>query len=203
MYLHYIIYRVQHKNGHYYIGRHATNNLNDDYIGSGTWSRSIKNPNNVTRTILEVCQNEQHYVEREQYYLDLHFGKSGCMNQSNRATGFPCGDAHHMKQPKNRLKHSIRQKSLGSNHHFNTPENRERMRINNPGAFPENRARASKQLLENNPMYDPVALAKISGENHWTKNNAHLKTCEHCGIVNISKSNYTRWHGPKCKSITL
>ena len=97
------------------------------------------------------------------------------MNQSNRATGFPCGEAHHMKQPKNRLKHSIRQKSLGSNHHFNTPENRERMRINNPGSFPENRARASKQLLENNPMYDPVALAKISGDNHWTKKQCPLK----------------------------
>lgn len=197
----YLIYKIQHRNGNYYIGRHKTDNPNDDYIGSGTWSKSIKNPANVSKVILEVCEDESQYIEREQYHIDQHYGKPGCMNKSNKATGFPCGSAHHMNKPANRRKHSLRQKAR-TDHPFLTPENRERMRTNNPGSFPENAANASKRLLKNNPMYDPEALAKISGDNHWTKNNAHLKTCEHCGIANISKSNYTRWHGPKCKSLT-
>ena len=43
----YLIYKIQHRNGNYYIGRHKTDDQNDDYIGSGTWSKSIKNLNNV------------------------------------------------------------------------------------------------------------------------------------------------------------
>lgn len=197
----YLIYKIQHRNGNYYIGRHKTDNPNDNYIGSGTWSKSIKNLSNVNKIILEVCKDENHYIEREQYYIDQNYGKPGCMNKSNKSTGFPCGVAHHMNKPANRLKHSLRQKTR-TDHPFLTPENRERMKTNNPGSFPHNAARASKRLLENNPMYNPEALAKISGDNHWTKNSTHLKTCEHCGITNISKSNYTRWHGPKCKCLT-
>ena len=197
----YLIYKIQHRNGNYYIGRHKTDDPNDEYIGSGTWSKSIKNRNNITKIILEICDSEEHYIQREQHYLNLHYGLPGCMNKSNQATGFPCGTAHHMHKASNKRKHSIRQK-LRTDHYFRSEENRERMRTNNPCATPENRARASQRLLTNNPMYDPVALAKISGLNHWTKNSNHLKTCEHCGLANISKSNYTRWHGPRCKSIT-
>ena len=52
---------------------------------------------------------------------------------------------------------------------------------------------------DKNPMRDPLIVAKLSGENHWVRKEQNRKSCEHCGIENISKSNYTRWHGENCK----
>ena len=55
-------------------------------------------------------------------------------------------------------------------------------------------------LGEKNVMKDPKIASKISGESHWVNNPINRRSCEFCGIENISKSNYSRWHGDKCKN---
>jgi hypothetical protein len=55
------------------------------------------------------------------------------------------------------------------------------------------------QIGDANPMRDPVTVAKLSGENHWVRKEENKRSCPHCGIENISKSNFTRWHGENCK----
>jgi hypothetical protein len=57
----------------------------------------------------------------------------------------------------------------------------------------------ARMLSNANPMSDPTSVAKISGGNHWTKNPLNLRNCPHCNIQNISKSNYTKYHGDNCK----
>jgi len=57
----------------------------------------------------------------------------------------------------------------------------------------------SRMLGEGNPMNNPESRAKFSGSNHWTKNPENLRSCCHCGVENISKSNYTKYHGEMCK----
>jgi len=54
-------------------------------------------------------------------------------------------------------------------------------------------------LGDKNPMRNPEVVAKLSGNNHWVNNPANRRTCEYCNLTNISKSNYTRWHGENCK----
>jgi len=56
-----------------------------------------------------------------------------------------------------------------------------------------------RMLGSENPMNNPESRAKFSGEKHWTKNPANLRTCCYCGKANISKSNYTQWHGDMCR----
>ena len=56
-----------------------------------------------------------------------------------------------------------------------------------------------KMLGSGNPMNNPESRAKFTGDKHWTKNPANLRTCCHCGIENISKSNHTKYHGDMCK----
>lgn len=57
----------------------------------------------------------------------------------------------------------------------------------------------TRMLGAGNPMNNPESRAKFTGERHWTKNPANLRSCCYCGIENISKSNHTKYHGDNCK----
>jgi len=92
------IYKTTHKNGKYYIGRHSTDNVDDGYIGSGRWPRSIKDKSSITREIIEYADSEESLILLEQQYLTEHYCKPNCMNMSNTSTGAPTGDANPMKR---------------------------------------------------------------------------------------------------------
>mgnify|MGYP005845720925 CR=1 FL=1 len=103
------IYKTTHINGKYYIGRHSTNNINDGYIGSGRWPRSIKDKTTVSRVILEYTTDEKHLKELEQQYLKEHFGKANCMNMTTDPIGFD-SENNPMKNPE------VVEKLSGDNH---------------------------------------------------------------------------------------
>jgi hypothetical protein len=92
------IYKTTHTNGKYYIGRHSTDNVDDGYIGSGRWPRSIKDKSSITREIIEYADSEESLILLEQQYLIEHYCKPNCMNMSNTSTGAPTGDANPMKR---------------------------------------------------------------------------------------------------------
>jgi hypothetical protein len=92
------IYKTTHKNGKYYVGRHSTSNINDGYIGSGNWPRSIKNRTDVTREILEYAEDTDSLIELEQRYLSENVGKPNCMNVAIGSVGWTSED-NPMKNP--------------------------------------------------------------------------------------------------------
>lgn len=103
------IYKTTHRNGKYYIGRHSTDNIDDGYIGSGKWPKSIKDKSTLTREILEYADNEEALKELERKYLAEHYGKPNCMNQTPDPIGFDT-DNNPMKRPE------IAEKLSGDNH---------------------------------------------------------------------------------------
>lgn len=109
----YIIYKTTHVNGKYYIGRHGTRNLEDGYIGSGKWPRSILDKSTLTREILEYAIDEPALIELEGRYLRDHYGKPDCMNMSIDPVGFSSVN-HPMKNP------AIVLKISGENHWSHT-----------------------------------------------------------------------------------
>jgi hypothetical protein len=76
----YYIYKITHTNGKYYLGRHSTRNLDDGYMGSGKWPRSIRDKSTLRKEILEFVNNVDDLKELEGQYLKEHYGKPGCMN---------------------------------------------------------------------------------------------------------------------------
>lgn len=67
--MYYLIYKTTNKkNGKFYIGAHSTNNINDDYLGSGVaLKRAIKKygKDNFKKEIMFICETKE-----EMFYLE-------------------------------------------------------------------------------------------------------------------------------------
>jgi hypothetical protein len=92
------IYKTTHKNGKYYVGRHSTTNIDDGYIGSGLWPRSLKNKDDVTREILEYASDTSELLDLERQYLLENVGKPNCMNIAIDPVGWTSNN-HPMMNP--------------------------------------------------------------------------------------------------------
>ena len=95
--MYHFIYKTTCKSGKYYVGRHSTCKLNDNYFGSGKWVKSIKDKSILSREILEFFDDSEQLKLAEQLLLFENIDKPNNMNYNNNATGFSSGDYHHMK----------------------------------------------------------------------------------------------------------
>lgn len=94
MYL--FVYKTTHVNGKYYIGRHQTENLDDDYLGSGKWVKSIKDQSTLSREIIIEATSIEELYQLEEYYIDLHWDDPLCMNYKKASVGMTSEDANNM-----------------------------------------------------------------------------------------------------------
>ena len=94
MYL--FVYKTVHKNGRYYIGRHQTENLDDDYLGSGVWVSGIKDKSTLSREIIVEADCFEELCELEEYYIDLHWEDPLCMNKTKRSNGWTSEEVREM-----------------------------------------------------------------------------------------------------------
>jgi len=159
------IYKITHKNGKYYIGRHSTKNIDDGYIGSGKWPLSIKDRTTITREILEFVNNFETLVIREGEYLKEHYGNPLCMNRNPDPVGFGQGEMNPMKNPR------IAEKISGDNHWLKRNPNRK-------NDFKIQQLKRVKQgehnfIGEKNPNKDGrnAKIAYERGTHNWITNN--------------------------------
>ena len=72
--MYYIIYKTINKiNGKYYIGKHKTKNLDDGYLGSGTYFlRALEKygKENFEREVLEFCNTYEEMNRSEKEYVN-------------------------------------------------------------------------------------------------------------------------------------
>ena len=65
---HYLYKITNNINGKYYIGRHSTDNLEDNYFGSGVGIRNAINKygiNNFSKEILQFCETTEELCNME------------------------------------------------------------------------------------------------------------------------------------------
>ena len=176
------IYKTTHKNGKYYIGRHSTDNIDDGYIGSGKWPRSIKDKSTLTREILEYADDVETLKILEGQYLAEHYGKPECMNRTADPIGFDT-DNNPMKRPE------VAKKLSGNNHWLRkNPERADEIRKtqnklvkagvhvlqgdrnpNKDGSVSRKTAELGRNIFQTN---NPSVWRSEQGIHHWQNGNA-------------------------------
>jgi hypothetical protein len=187
------IYKTTHQNGKYYIGRHTTDDLNDGYVGSGLWPKSIKDRSTLTREILEFVDDADTLKQREGEYLREHYGQPGCMNVTLDPVGFDTNN-NPMKNP------DIAKKISGDNHWLvKHPERKNEIqqrqnRLVEQGTHnllgdrnPNKDGRNAKAAMERgthvNIANNPSKWRSDQGIHHWQNGNSPNKD----GLVNAKR----------------
>jgi hypothetical protein len=86
--MYHFIYKTSSPSGLYYYGRHTTKNINDGYLGSGNWIKSIKDKTKLKRDIILFCETQDELIEKEGDYLIKFINNPKCMNFNERPSGF-------------------------------------------------------------------------------------------------------------------
>ena len=99
--IHYIYKTTNLVNGKYYIGKHSTFNLEDDYLGSGIYlRRSIRkyDKENFVKEVLEYCDTKELCNEREKEIVNENIiHDKMCMNLKQGGLGGLSSEKHKIK----------------------------------------------------------------------------------------------------------
>lgn len=200
-----IIYKTTHLNGKYYIGRHSTDNLDDGYIGSGLWPRSIKDKSTLTREILEYANDIESLKELEKQYLSEHFGKPNCMNLTSDSIGWDSEN--------NPMKNSEIVAQLSGDNHWSRrkPENiprgeehwlnrdieaRERFLENHPNKDGQNAKLAMERETHINIIDNPSQQRSRNGNHQWYKDDNGISVGDETNKKRIKEGTHN-WLGPE------
>jgi hypothetical protein len=89
-----VIYKITRFDGKYYIGRHSTDNIEDDYFGSGSYiQKSLKKhgKSKHTKEIIDLLSSYEDCVERERQLITLEvLNDPLCMNYQIGGMGGYC-----------------------------------------------------------------------------------------------------------------
>ena len=209
--IHYI-YKLVHTNGRYYIGRHSTKNLDDGYMGSGKWPRSIKNKQDLSKEILSYHNSTDELLKAEKSLLTEHIGKPMCMNFNNNSVGFAFGELNPAKTEKEKLRKEKQVGELnpmfGKTHSDNAKLKMSKDRKGKPTwnkGLSGIKTSDKGQTAWNKGI--STGIKTFTGKSHAPETIALMKekhanrerlTCSHCNKI-VDKPNYSRYHGDKCK----
>jgi hypothetical protein len=79
--IHYTYKITDPHSGRYYVGRHSTENINDSYIGSGKWIRSLNDKKNLIKEILSYYDDFKSLCEAEETLITEHYNNE--LNMKN------------------------------------------------------------------------------------------------------------------------
>jgi hypothetical protein len=140
------IYKVYDPSGRFYIGRHSTENINDGYMGSGKWVRSIKEKGSLKKEIVKFVENFETLIQEEKEIITKFIDDPLNMNFSTNSFGFSYGDMNPSRSDKGR-------KRMRENNWMKSIDGRIWFSKNNPSkkdSVKLKRSVKSKEQLENN-----------------------------------------------------
>ena len=195
-------YIINHKDSNkYYVGRHSTTNVDDNYMGSGKWVSSISDRNNLQKTIIEFYDNHDDLISAESILIESNISNPDCMNFNNNAVGFASGSLNPACSDEQRMRQSER---LKQNHPMqgkrHTVESRQKMSESRKGkstwnsGLTKETSESVAKISESNIGRTPwnkgktgVQSPSMLGKSHTTE--ALAKMADHCKNRDYSGSN--------------
>jgi len=225
--MYHFIYKTTHDSGKYYVGRHSTKNIDDGYLGSGKWIRSIKDKSSLKREILKFCSEDELHIE-ETKIISENIGQLNCMNFNNSSIGFSSGELNPNKDPDR--KKILRERILGEKNPAKRIDVRKKMSESQKGKIrskwtmsdegkrnisesrkglkisDEGRKKLSESRLKDyaNGVRKPHNKSGWKHSEESKKNQSILAKqrpkykCIHCN-KEVDLGNLNRWHNNKCK----
>jgi hypothetical protein len=209
------IYKTSHTSGLYYIGRHSTHDVNDGYMGSGTWVTGINDKNTLTREILAYANDFEELLALEEKYITEHINNDANMNILLGSGGFKPG-VENFADPE-LVKQKQRDARLGKTwEEIFGVERATELRVERslprgdmPETIKKNISKAKKGMnaphewsLESRQQVSKTMTGNITRSEEFKenqrKNVSVLVTCEHCGKSGSGMA-MRRWHGINCK----
>ena len=119
----YLVYKTTHNpTGKFYIGRHSTNKIDDDYFGSGVKIARMLNKygkEQFTKEIIKICETPNEMIELEVEEIRKVFDNDLCLNLMIGDPRFT-GGIEFSEETKQKM-------SVSKKKTHNTPEVRERL----------------------------------------------------------------------------
>lgn len=223
--MYYTIYETTNKiNGNRYIGKHQTEDLNDNYLGSGIRLKHAIQKygiENFSKEILHVFETEDEMNDKEKELITLDIIKDECYyNISLGGYGgnivlFP--DHPLYDQTRKRISESAisrgesisrsakenhRLKKIGMYGRKQSDKQKEIVSKIHKGKIVSQETKDKQKISLMKTFSDPSYVHPNKGKSPHNKgkpNPAKMKNCIYCNR-NIDARNYGRYHGEKCKS---
>lgn len=193
------IYKTVHTNGRYYIGRHTTDNLDDNYLGSGVWVTGIKNKSTLKKEILCFAENTSELKNTEERLILENYNDPLCMNRGLGSNGWTSEEA--TAENKKRV--------LNGTHNFISGEISRQTQLkrvaegthpwigdNNPSIKKIKNGTHLWQSEEHKLNTSMSNKKRFDNSTHHFLNNARCPTCNKIGQLTAMK----RWHFENCKN---
>src|SRR5210317_1629436 len=104
---HYVYKTVNPISKKFYIGKHSTKLLNDEYQGSGVWIKKCRKSNTHLITgIIKFCKNEDQACKLEEKLIKKYFNNTLNMNYKLASAGMKSEDILGLKNPFYGKKHT-------------------------------------------------------------------------------------------------
>lgn len=153
--MYHYLYIVRSESGKYYIGRHSTKKLNDGYMGSGKWVRSVREKSKLSKEIISFYDTMEQLKDAEKIAISECIEDCYNMNFNTSPCGFSSGDLNPSHNEEVKTKCSER---MGGN--------------NNPSKRKEVREKISKSLKK---WYEHHEHPRI-GKSHTEETKQKIRT---------------------------
>jgi len=126
--MYYLVYKITNKkSSQFYIGRHATKDINDGYLGSGS-HRMLKQKKHLEKEIIHIAESQKEMIDMEIKLISENIKNPNCVNYIIGDPTFG-GVVSHSEKSKQKIK-----------------EGSLRYRTSNPEKFAAHVSRAGKSL---------------------------------------------------------
>jgi hypothetical protein len=104
--MYYLVYKITNKKSNqFYIGRHATKNINDGYMGSGS-HRMLKQKKDLEREIIHIAESQEQMIDMEIKLIAENMNNPNCVNYIIGDPTFG-GVINHSQKSKQKIKEGM------------------------------------------------------------------------------------------------